>query len=134
MANGSNTPTVPASKSIDPRHSASNRNTAVARVNPPVGKPSRKEVEATFTKFASLIHASNRPLPHRYGDGKSAAEEEEQTGIRADLTALRKGGFLKESIETLLMFAKGKWKGGPTDDKTMIVCIHSHLRGCNCGV
>jgi hypothetical protein len=101
---------------------SSRSNTAVPRVNPPVGKPSRKDVEATFSKFATLIRASNRPLPHRYGDGRKESEDDEvRTGVRADIVALRKDGFLKESLETLVMFANGRRKGGPVDDKTMIV-------------
>jgi len=101
---------------------AARSNSATPRVNPPVGKPSRKDVEATFAKFASLIRASNRPLPHRYGDGRKESEDDGvHTGIRADIAALRKDGFLKESIETLVMFANGRRKGGPVDDKTMIV-------------
>lgn len=43
------------------------------------------------------------------------------TGIRHDIAVLKKGGFLKESVQTLLMFANGKRKGLPVDDKTMIM-------------
>lgn len=93
-----------------------------ARVNPPVAKPTRKEVDATFAKFASLINASNRPLPHRFGDGRdeSASEPETMTGYIQDIAALRQGGYIIESIQTLWMALGGK--GKPADDKTMIVC------------
>lgn len=90
------------------------------RVSPPVGKPTRKDVDATFSRFASLIHASNRPLPNRYGTDISE-HDEAQTGIMTDIKALRQNGFLKESIGTLLTAAKNKREGGPTDDKTMIM-------------
>ena len=93
----------------------------VLRINPPVAKPTRKEVDATFAKFAQLINASNRPLPNRFGDGRdvSATEHEDMTGIRADIAALRRGGYIIESIQTLWMALRGK--GAPADDKTMIV-------------
>jgi hypothetical protein len=98
------------------------------QVNPPVAKkvkPTRSDVENTFKKFASLIHASNRPLPHRYGSGQDGTgpAEQEMTGLRHDLSVLRKNGFLFESLQTIWEFASGKIKGDPVDDKTMIVSI-----------
>jgi linoleate 10R-lipoxygenase len=88
-------------------------------------KPNRNDVEDTFKKFASLIHASNRPLPHRYGSGQagSGPAEQEMTGIGHDLSVLRKDGFLLESLKTIWDFASDKIKGDPVDDKTMIVSI-----------
>jgi linoleate 10R-lipoxygenase len=97
---------------------------SVARANPPVGKPTRKDVDATFAKFANLIHASNRPLPNRYGDGRDGSlnpDHDQRTGIRNDIMVLRRGGFTRESIQTLWEVLHNKRKGGPTDDKTMIV-------------
>ncbi|KAI5806988.1 heme peroxidase [Geopyxis carbonaria] len=105
----------------------SNGNTTIEkapkRPNPPVAKPTRKELDDTFSKFASLIHASNRPLPNRYGDGRDRKTEydQKQTGIREDIKALRKGGFLMDSIKTLHLALQTKKKGGPTDDKTMLM-------------
>ncbi|KAI5788727.1 heme peroxidase [Pyronema domesticum] len=98
-----------------------NYTAAPIKVNPPVAKPTRKEVEATFEKFASLIHASNRPLPHRYGDGRTEKEDDQTTGIRNDIAVLRKGGFLMESLQTIWMVVQNKRRGGPVDDKTMIM-------------
>lgn len=92
---------------------------------PPVAKkPTRKDVDNTFSKFASLIHAANRPIPNRYGDGRDHdAVEEKKTGLRQDIKALRKGGFLGESLKTIRMYLAHAREGGPVDDKTMLVCF-----------
>lgn len=87
---------------------------------PPVGKPTREDVDSTFKQFASLIEASNRPLPDRYG-GAALIPEEKRTGIFTDIGVLRRGGFLLESISTLYAVYKQHKKGGPTDDRRMIV-------------
>jgi linoleate 10R-lipoxygenase len=102
-------------------HRENNYTAAPIKVTPPVAQPTRKEVEATFEKFAALIHASNRPLPHRYGDGRTEKEDDQTTGIRNDIAVLRKGGFLRESLQTIWMTVQNKRRGGPVDDKTMIV-------------
>ncbi|KAL7269861.1 hypothetical protein RUND412_007453 [Rhizina undulata] len=90
---------------------------------PPVAKLTRKQLDKTFAQFSALIHASNRPVPNRYGDGRERATsaDEKKTGIIDDIKVLRQGGFLLESIQTLHMLLKGKLNGGPIDDKTMIM-------------
>lgn len=94
---------------------------------PPVAKPTRKDVDSSFKQFASLIEASNRPLPDRYG-GASLIPLEKRTGIFTDIGVLRKGGFLLESISTLYAVYKQHKKGGPTDDRRMIVrCFNTYL-------
>ncbi|KAF8249495.1 heme peroxidase [Wilcoxina mikolae CBS 423.85] len=126
-SNGSKATTSAAAEASSSRTSSNapltNRPTSktVARINPPVGKPTRKDIDATFTKFAALIHASNRPLPNRYGDGRDDPDDEKLTGIRHDIMVLRRGGFMMESLHTLWNTLQNKRKGGPTDDKTMIM-------------
>ena len=97
--------------------------------NPPVGAPKRKDVDDTFSKFASVIHAANRPLPNRYGYGQEGGVEQEQTGYLKDFAELRRGGFLLESAGTLWEQSTHARKGGPTDDKTMIVGCHLRFHG-----
>lgn len=89
---------------------------------PPLAKQTRKDVDSSFDKFSALINASNRPLPNRYGNGTDRSPESEQTGIWTDISTLRKGGFLLESVATLWQLVQQKRRGGPVDDKTMIVC------------
>ena len=86
-------------------------------------KPTRKEVESTMGALTNLLHASNKPLPHRYGDGKQRKSiyDEEFTGLWQDIKALIKQGHLKETIKTVRTVAKHKKHGGYTDDKTYIV-------------
>ena len=86
-------------------------------------KPTKQDLDHTFAQLSTLIHASGRPVPGRYGDGRERkpSDEEEQTGILTDLRVLKKGGFLSESVGTIWMLLRGKMKGGPIDDKTMIV-------------
>lgn len=109
--------------------------------SPPLAKKqTRKDVDDTFSKFASLIHASNRPIPNRYGDGRDHdADEVKRTGLRQDIKALRKGGFLGESLKTIRMYLAHAREGGAVDDKTMLVsfplewgrgwwCYHSFER------
>jgi hypothetical protein len=50
-------------------------------------KVTRAEIEATFANFASLIHASLRPLPNQTGDGQYI-EKEHTTGLLSDLKSL----------------------------------------------
>lgn len=89
---------------------------------PPLSKQTRKDVDSAFDQFSSLIAASNRPLPNRYGNGsvKSIAEDQ-LTGYWTDIATLRKGGFILESISALWEYVSHQRKGGPVDDKTMIV-------------
>lgn len=88
---------------------------------PPLGKQTRKDVDSSFEQFAAVIQASNRPLPNRYGNGSINLTEDKKTGIWTDIGALRQGGFLLESISTLYALVQQKKKGGPVDDKSMIV-------------
>ncbi|KAI5837020.1 heme peroxidase [Morchella snyderi] len=88
---------------------------------PPLARQTRKDVDSSFDKFSALINASNRPLPNRYGNGTDRAEEAEQTGIWTDISTLRKGGFLLESVATLWQLVQQKRRGGPVDDKIMIM-------------
>jgi len=93
-----------------------------AKPPPPVAKPTRAAVDSTFEQFANLLHASNRPLPNRFGDGKDQRPPEvKQTGLLTDINTLRRGGFFWESVGTLRDLLKQKIKGGAVDDKTMIV-------------
>lgn len=93
-----------------------------AKPPPPVAKPTRAAVDSTFEQFANLLHASNRPLPNRFGDGQDQRPPEvKQTGVLTDIKTLRRGGFFWESVGTLWTLLKQKKKGGPVDDKTMIV-------------
>lgn len=88
---------------------------------PPLAKQTRKDVDSAFEQFSSLIRASNRPLPNRFGNG-DVVPEEKRTGIFTDIGVLRRGGFLLESISTLYAVFQQHKKGGPVDDRRMIVC------------
>lgn len=87
---------------------------------PPLAKQTRKDVDSVFEQFSSLIQASNRPLPNRFGNG-DVVPEEKRTGIFTDIGVLRRGGFLLESISTLYAVFQQQKKGGPVDDRRMIV-------------
>lgn len=87
---------------------------------PPIAKQTRKDVDSVFEQFSSLISASNRPIPDRFGNG-AVVPEDKKTGILTDIGALRRGGFLLESISTLYAVLQQNRKGGPVDDKGMIV-------------
>lgn len=83
--------------------------------------------------ITNLIHASHKPLPHHYGDGKSrqSAYDQQYEGTWGDIKALWKAGHLKESYKTIKTVAKHKKHGGYTDDKTYImeyvIRLSSHL-------
>jgi hypothetical protein len=99
-------------------------NASRSKPPPPVAKPTRETVDSTFDQFSNLLHASNRPLPNRFGDGKDhRPPPEKKTGVLLDIATLRAGGFFWESVGTLRDFLKGKLAGGPTDDRTMIVSL-----------
>lgn len=91
-------------------------------------KPTRKEVDQTMGALTNLLHASNKPLPNRYGDGKQRKSiyDESYEGAWADIKSLMKQGHLKESYNTISTVTKHKKHGGYTDDKTYIVGF------CNC--
>jgi hypothetical protein len=92
-------------------------------------KPNRQDLDQTFAQLSSLIHAASRPLPNKYGDGRDrkAAADEEHTGILTDLRSLKKQGFLSESVKTIKDLLRGRMKGLPVDDKTMIVGVPKTL-------
>lgn len=92
-------------------------------------RPSRKELDKTLGALTNLIHASNKPLPSPYGDGKErkSVYDEKYQGKLADIRSLWKDGHLLESYTTLKTLAKHKRKPGYTDDKTYIVgCLAWH--------
>ncbi|TGZ79433.1 heme peroxidase [Ascodesmis nigricans] len=98
------------------------KNSTPSKGGPVTKNPTRKEVDDVFSKFAGLIQASNRPIPNRYGDGRDHdATEEQQTGVWNDMKVLKKGGYLGETLKTLWMHMSHARKGGPVDDKTMIM-------------
>jgi len=86
-------------------------------------RPTRKEVEQTMGALTNLLHASNKPLPSRYGDGKQRKSiyDEKYEGVWGDIKALAAQGRLMESYKTITTVAKHKKHGGYTDDKTYIV-------------
>jgi len=86
-------------------------------------RPTRKEVEQTMGALTNLLHASHKPLPHRYGDGKQRKSiyDEKYEGVWGDIKSLVKQGHLKESYKTISTVAKHKKHGGYIDDKTYIV-------------
>lgn len=103
-------------------NSMTQKNSTPSKGGPVTKNPTRKEVDDVFSKFAGLIQASNRPIPNRYGDGRDHdATEEQQTGVWNDMKVLKKGGYLGETLKTLWMHMSHARKGGPVDDKTMIV-------------
>ena len=91
--------------------------------NVPTDKPqevedhsaSRVDVENTFSKFAQLIHASNRPLPTQTGDGASL-EHKEPSSLMQDIRAI---GF--KDVGTLMQVVKTKATGDYQDDKNMMM-------------
>ena len=62
-------------------------------------------------------------MPNKYGDGRDRASDDDavHTGVLSDIGALKKQGILLESFRTLWDLMRSKMKGGPVDDKTMIV-------------
>lgn len=75
----------------------------------------RGDVETTFSKFAQLIHASNRPLPNQTGDGSYLAKTE-PSSLMQDIRSL---GF--KDASTLMQVVKSKATGELQDDKTMMM-------------
>ncbi|KAF8465354.1 heme peroxidase [Kalaharituber pfeilii] len=107
--------------------------TQVSKYKGSKAKPTRKDVDQTMGAITNLLHASNKPLPHRYGDGKQRKSiyEQKYTGIWADIKYLSKEGNLKESYKTLRTLAKHKKRPGYTDDKTYtmeyVIRLSAHL-------
>jgi hypothetical protein len=77
---------------------------------------SRSEVESSFTQFAHLVHAAQRPLPNQSGDGTYIEEKQQHSGLWADLKAL---GF--RDVKTLTEVMKNTASGALVDDKTMLM-------------
>ena len=75
----------------------------------------RVDVENTFSKFAQLIHASNRPLPTQTGDG-AGLEHKEPSSLMQDIRAI---GF--KDVGTLMQVVKTKATGEYQDDKNMMM-------------
>ncbi|KAF8454382.1 heme peroxidase [Terfezia claveryi] len=90
-------------------------------------RPTRKEMEQTMSALTNLLHASNKPLPNRYGDGKERKSiyDEKYEGVWGDIKALAKQGKLSESYKTISTVAKHKKHGGYTVDKTYITFVSS---------
>lgn len=76
---------------------------------------SRADVEASFTQFAQLIHASKVPLPTQTGDG-GLVDHAEPSGLLADIKAM---GF--KDAKTLMNVMKTKATGELQDDKTYLM-------------
>lgn len=101
--------------------SFSSYKTAPSDISPPpepaerseASPATRTDVEATFTQFASLIHASNRPLPDQTGDG-SYIQKEESTGFWADMKSLG-----VKDLVTVKNIIADKASGLPQDDRKM---------------
>lgn len=77
---------------------------------------SRSEVESSFTQFAHLVHAAQRPLPNQSGDGTYIEEKQQHSGLWADLRSL---GF--RDVKTLTEVMKNTASGALVDDKTMLM-------------
>lgn len=96
--------------------------TAVGRASPPLEPQerdddsppaTRPDVESAFAEFASLIHASNRPLPEQTGNG-SYLHKEESSGFWADIKSLG----LKD-VNAVKNIIADKASGKPQDDRQM---------------
>lgn len=77
---------------------------------------SRAEVESSFTAFAQLIHAAQRPLPNQTGDGTYIEEKQQHSGLWADLRSL---GF--KDAKTLTEVMKNTATGALVDDRGMLM-------------
>jgi hypothetical protein len=76
----------------------------------------RSEVESSFTQFAHLVHAAQRPLPNQSGDGTYIEEKQQHSGLWADLRSL---GF--KDAKTLAEVMKNTASGALVDDKSMLM-------------
>ena len=80
------------------------------------GKVKRENVESTFSKYTQLIHASQRPLPTRSGDGEYLESGKKTTGLGKDLRVM---GF--QGIRTVVALVKSKLSGELVDDRTYLM-------------
>lgn len=99
---------------------SSSRNGVDHSITPPVTEEpeggeyaTRKDVETVFHEFASLIHASRRPLPTQSGDGQYL-EKEEPVGFWSDMKSLG----IKDLV-TVKEILEDKAAGKPQDDRKM---------------
>jgi hypothetical protein len=76
----------------------------------------RSEVESSFTQFAHLVHAAQRPLPNQSGDGTYIEEKPQHSSLWADLRSL---GF--KDAKTLAEVMKNTASGALVDDKSMLM-------------
>jgi linoleate 10R-lipoxygenase len=76
----------------------------------------RAEVESSFTAFANLVHAAQRPLPNQSGDGTYIDEHAEHPSLWADIKSL---GF--KDAKTLVEVLRDTASGADVDDKTMLM-------------
>ena len=74
----------------------------------------RQEVESLFSKFAQLIHASQRPLPTQ--DDGADYDHTEPSGLLQDLKTI---GF--KDVNTLMQVMRNKATGELQDDKTYMM-------------
>lgn len=75
----------------------------------------RQDIESSFSKYASLIHASRRPLPNQTGDGQYL-DHPESGSLWGDLRTL---GF--KDVKTLMAVMQNKASGELQDDKTYMM-------------
>lgn len=76
----------------------------------------REHVEGTFSKYAQLIHASQRPLPTQSGDGTYLGEKNKGTSLFQDLRAMGLKG-----VQTLIAVKKQERSGELVDDRTYLM-------------
>ncbi|KAL5002235.1 heme peroxidase [Aspergillus recurvatus] len=74
-----------------------------------------EDAPAVFEKYAQVLHASSRPIPHQGGEA-AYLEKEHPSGLFNDLRSL---GF--KDFASLKDVIKTKINGELTDDKTMIM-------------
>jgi hypothetical protein len=77
---------------------------------------SRQDVESSFTQFAQLVHAAQRPLPNQTGDGTYVDEAAHHSSLWQDMRSL---GF--KDAKTLAEVMKNTASGALVDDKTMLM-------------
>ena len=73
-------------------------------------------VAANLEKFASVVHAANRPLPTGTGDG-SYVNDPKQSGLFDDLKAMK----VKDFATLNQLFIQHISDSELTDDKTMVM-------------
>ncbi|KAH8646783.1 linoleate diol synthase [Xylariales sp. PMI_506] len=89
------------------------------RKEKPASRPAatRQGVSKAFSQFGQLIRAYERPTPSQGGAGTfTAASDPKRPGFRDDLKHIG----LKE-VKVVVKMLKGKLKGQPMDDKTMLM-------------